>query len=165
MDNLIKRCDKLAFYGIKSGSTTTYKRMSGFTDMSVSKNAKEYVRQYIDEEFEQSDVVGYSPSISFAFDLYLGNDVHEDISKISDNELTGSDAVREIIIVDTKNGNDTDGYYAIKRNFAVIVESEGNGTEAYQCSGTFKVKGEKIFGKAKTTDDWASCVFTEDSAE
>ena len=97
--------------------------------------------------------------------MYLGNDVHEDISKISDNELTGSDAVREIIIVDTKNGNDTDGYYAIKRNFAVIVESEGNGTEAYQCSGTFKVKGEKIFGKAKTTDDWASCVFTEDSAE
>lgn len=163
MGNLVKRCDKLAFYGVKSGSETIYKRMSGFTDMSVSKNAKEYTRQYIDEEFEQSDVVGYSPSIAFAFDSYSDNDVHNDIIKISDEELTGSDAVRDIIIVDTTNGNNTEGYYAIKRSFAVVLEGEGNGTEAYQCSGTFKVKGEKTFGKATTLDDWATCTFTGDS--
>lgn len=159
MGNLIKRSDKLAFYGVSDGNNTKYMRMTGFTDMSISKNPKEYTRQYIDEEFEQSDVVGFSPSISFTFDAYSDNEVHNDIMEISNKELTGSDAIREIIIVDVANVSGESKYKAIKRTFAVIPDSEGNGTEAYQCSGTFKVKGEKVFGCATSNDDWASCEF------
>ena len=163
MGILVKRSDKLAFYSVNTGDAESFKRMTGFTEMSVSKNPKEYTRQYIDEEFEQSDVVGYSPSIAFTFDSYSDNDVHTDIMKIADEELTGSDAVREIIIVDTTNGNETSGYKAIKRQFAVIPDSEGSGTEAYRCSGSFKVKGDKVFGTAVSSDNWETCTFTEDN--
>ncbi len=160
MKKLIKRSDKVAFYGVKDGENVIYKRMTGFTDMSISKNPKEYTRQYIDEEFEQSDVVGFSPTISFTFDSYLDNDIHKDITDISDLELVADDATREIIIVDL-NREKEDGYYAIKRTFSVIVDTEGGSLDAYQISGTFKVKGEKIFGVANTTDSWETCTFNE----
>ena len=162
MGTLVKRSDKVAFYGVKNGENVTYKRMRGFTDMSISKNPKEYTRKYIDEQFEQSDVVGFSPSISFTFDSFLDDDVQNDILNISENELLGQEAVREIVIVDLKRQKD-EGFYAVKRTFSVIVESEGNSDEAYQMSGTFKVKGEKEFGTATSSDDWESLTFTKDA--
>ena len=64
---LKKRSDIVAFYGIED----TFHRMRGFTEGSISKNPKEYSRQYIDEDGEQTDVVGYSPSMSYAFDSSL----------------------------------------------------------------------------------------------
>lgn len=157
---LLKRSGKVAFYGIKAteGGTYTYHRMKGFTDMSISKNPKEYSRQYIDEDFEQADVTGYSPSISYGFDFYKGNAVHTDIAKIGDDELTGEAAVRPIIIVDI--GTTTTGA-AVKRDFAVIPDSEGDGTDAYTYSGNLKVKGEKVLGTATTADDWMTVTFTE----
>ena len=78
---LVPRSKKVLFYGVPaaSGDTTTYHRMKGFTDVSTSKNAKEYTRQYVDELFEQTDVTGYSPSTSYGFDQYAGDPVHADI--------------------------------------------------------------------------------------
>ena len=153
-----RRCDKLAFYGVETSGSTVYYKMQGFTSISTSKNPKTYTRRYVDEPFEQSDVVGYSPSVAYSFDRFAGNPVHDDIVKISDNELTGNEAVRSIIIVDlaTKNG---EGYHAVKRDFSVIPDSEGEDDEAYTYSGTMKVKGEKAFGTAIISDD--TCVFTE----
>lgn len=163
---LVKRSSKVAFYGVPegtsgeggSGTTVTYYRMTGFTDMSTSKNAKEYSRQYIDEDFEQSDVIGYSPSISYGFDRYKNNVVHDDITRISDDELTGSDAVRPIIIVDTTVAS---GVNAIKRDFAVIPDSEGDGTDTYAYSGNFKVKGAKVKGTATISEDGETLTFVE----
>lgn len=161
MGKLIKRSDKLAFYGVPSDSGTVYHRMTGFTEISISKNPKEYTRQYVDEDFEQSDVVGYSPQMSFSFDCYAGDAVHTDIVSIADNEISGTDAVREIISVDLTKGNDTDGYYAIKRNYAIITDSEGSDKDAYTYSGTFKANSEKVFGTAKSDDNFATVTFTE----
>ncbi len=161
MANLVKRADKLAFYGVKSEDDVVYYRMTGFTEMSVSKNPKEYSRQYVDEEFEQSDIVGYSPSISYGFDQYTENPVHADIAAISDNELLGTDAVRDIVWVDLTTDS-AGSCQAIMRSFAVIPDSEGNGTDAYQYSGNFKVKGEKIAGTASSADDWQTLTFTPD---
>lgn len=159
MAKLIKRSDRLAFYGVTSENGTVFHRMKGFTEISVSKNPKEYTRQYVDEEFEQSDVVGFSPQISFAFDCYSDNPVHADIVSITDKELLGSEAVRSIIIVDLTNGDETSGYYAIKRDFSVIPDAEGNDNDAYTYSGNLKVKSEKIFGKAKSNDDFETVTF------
>lgn len=159
MGKLIKRSDKLAFFGVESENGVVYHRMTGFTEISISKNPKEYTRQYVDEDFEQSDVVGFSPQISFAFDCYSDNLVHKDIVSITDNELLGQDAVREIIIVDKSNGDETEGYYAIKREFSVIPDTEGNEHDAYTYSGTFKVKGDKIIGKAVSDDDFETVTF------
>ena len=161
--NLMKRSDKVAFYGIKAaeGDTYTYHRMQGFTDISTSKNPIEYSRQYVDEEFEQSDVVGYSPSIAYGFDQFTGNAVHEDIVRISDDELLGTEAVRPIVMVDMSKTEDN----AVKRDFAVIPDSEGDSTDAYTYSGNLKVKGDKIKGTATSADGWQTITFTEEGAE
>ena len=43
---LVQRADKVAFYGVKGeGDAVTYHRMKGFTDISTSKNPKEYSRK------------------------------------------------------------------------------------------------------------------------
>ncbi len=160
--DVTKRCDMLAFYGVPTVEEETVKytfhRMKGFSDLSTSKNAKEYSRQYVDEEFEQTDVVGYSPSISFTFDRIKGNAVHDDIAAIYNEEKLGADAVRPIIVVDVETKE------AIRRDFALIPEGEGSGMDAYVYSGTLKSKGERIMGTV-TTEDWQTVEFTESLGE
>ena len=159
---LVQRADKVAFYGVKGeGDAVTYHRMKGFTDISTSKNPKEYSRQYVDEYFEETDVTGYSPSISYGFDQYVGDPVHADLVKISDDELLGGDAVRSIIMVDMSAELTGGKYAAIKRDFSVIPDIEGDSMDAYTYSGNMKVKGAKVSGQATITDD--TLTFTEDS--
>lgn len=103
-EKLVSRSRKVAFMGVTSGTggsgTETFHRMTKFTDMSKSSNPAEYSRQYVDEDGEVTDVTGYSPEISYAFDMYENNAVHNDIIDITDNEKMGDDAVRNIIVVD-----------------------------------------------------------------
>ena len=161
MAEIIKRCKKLAFYGVpiyEDGVTTyTFYRMKGFDEISTSKNPKEYSRQYVDEEFEQTDVVGYTPSITFGFDRFSDDAVHMDIISIFDDEKVGADAVRPIVMVDLAD----DKFTAIKRDFAVVAESEGRGLETYKYNGTFRVKGGKLKGTATSNDGWQTCNFAE----
>lgn len=153
--------DKITVVYTKGGEIA-YHRMQGFSDMSRSLNPKEYSRQYVDEEFEQTDVVGFSPSISYSFDQYLGNAVHDELVRLTDNEAIGSDAVKTIVIVDfTKPTTNPGEYQAVAREFSVIPDSEGGSMDAYTYSGTFKVKGNKIEGTATTTDDWLTLDFVQ----
>jgi len=162
INSMVKRNDKLAFYGVEGANgTVTYSRMKGFTDMSGAKNPIEYTRRYVDEAFEQSDVVGYSPSFSYGFDQHKGNAVHSDIIKIHNEELVMEDAVRAIIVVDMTDGNDAAGYSAIKRDFAVVADTEGGSVDAYTYTGTLKVKGERISGTATSDDNWQTIEFAE----
>lgn len=61
---IVQRHKKVAFYGVPttSNGTTTivYTRMPKFTQLTTNKNPIEYSRQYVDEPFQESDVVGYS---------------------------------------------------------------------------------------------------------
>lgn len=146
---MIKRSDKKAFYGVPgTGGTSTFTRMKYFTELSTSKNPGEYSRQYVDEPEERTDVVRYSPSISFNFDDTAGDAVLEDIVSIINEELLGEDAQREIVQVDFAREVDGGGYEAVKRTFAVIADSEGGGVDAYTYGGTFKTVGSKVFGSA-----------------
>lgn len=159
MTEAIKRSKVLAFYGVphQGGETEfTFHRMKGFDNITTSKNPKEYSRQYVDEEFEQTDVVGYTPSVEFEFDRFADDPVHDDIVDIFNNEKTGDGAVRPVIMVDTVSADNS----AVKRDFAVIAKSEGEGTEMYTYSGSLRVKGEKIFGTASSSDGWQTCTFT-----
>lgn len=167
-ETLIKRSDKVAFYGIPGeGSTKTYTRMRGFTEFSINKNPNEYSRRYIDEDSERTDVTGYSTSCSFAFDSFAGDGVYEDIAAIIEDERLGTDAQRDIVFVDfTKK--DTDGTYAaVKRTMAVIADSEGDSTDAYTYSGNMRNTGKTVKGKATAADgrDSLSVTFAEDAAE
>ena len=93
---LVKRSDKVAFFGNVSSGTETFNRMRGFTTLSQSKNPKEYSRQYVDEEFETTDVTGYSPSYDFGFDQYKDDPVHDEMVEILDDEKTGTVKLVEI---------------------------------------------------------------------
>ena len=153
---MIKRSNKPAFYGVsdKDGNVT-YKRMVGFTKLSVSKNPKNYTRQYIDEDFEHSDIVGYQTSVNYEFDRFEENDVHNDIIAITDNEIVGNDAVRSIVIVDLTDNT------AIERSFSVIPDTEGDSTDAYTYSGSFKANGTIAKGTVTSEDGYKTVVFTK----
>lgn len=160
MSKLVKRSEKIPFYGITDSSgNVTYHRMTGFTTASVSKNPIEYSRQYVDEDFERSDVVGYSPAIEYMFDMYTDNEVHRDIAAIADREQLGTCAVRSIVTVDFSKPQN-DGYSAVRRDFSVIPDSEGDGFEAYRYGGTMKAAGDKEFGTAATGDNGKTVTFT-----
>ena len=162
MDKVVKRSQKVAFYGVPGADSVTYHRMTGFTEITKSSNPKEYNRQYVDEDFERSDVIGYSPEFSYAFDLFEGSEVHADIASISDEEKTGTDAIREIIVVDlTKAGDAEKTFAAVKRGFAVIPNNEGNSTDAYTYSGSLKANGTRVTGTASSEDGWKTITFTE----
>lgn len=163
LGKLVKRHEKVAYYGIEdSDGNVIYHRMCGFTKMDTSKNPVEYTRRYIDESFEQTDVVAFSPSISFAFDRYSENPVHEDIVALSDNEILGTDAVRSIVVADISTRGENGECTAIKRDFSVMVEKEGDSNDAYTLSGTMSTKGEKVFGKATLSEDAQTLTFVAD---
>lgn len=151
--NLVQRTGKLAFYQVKG----IPHRMEGFTDLSYSKNPKEYSRQYVDEDFERSNVVGYSPSISYAFDRYTGNAVLDDIVRITENELIGSKAVVTIITVDMSTSQTTNRQGTAKaksREYAVIPDSFGDSTDCLTFSGNFKSCGAAKDCVVSTSNDW-----------
>lgn len=146
---MIKRSDKKAFYGVPDNSgKVVFTRMKHFTDLSISKNPGEYTRQYVDEPNERTDVVKYSPSMSFNFDEYADDAVLKDIVDIINSEALGNAAHREVIQVDFTRTVGEGAYEAVKRTFAVIADSEGGGTDAYTYSGTFKAVGSKVMGAA-----------------
>ncbi len=163
MRKIVKRCEKLSFFGVVGAdNTVTYHRMKGFNEIAVSKNPKEYTRQYVDEEFEQSDVVGYSPSIAFSFDQFADDAVHCDLADIAERELVGDGAIRSVIVVDLSREDGSEGSHpAVKRDFCVVCQNEGNSMDAYTYSGSLRVKSEKVFGTASSSDDWQTCQFAE----
>ena len=159
---LVKRSDKVSFLGCTLEGAETFNRMRGFTSLSGSKNAQEYSRKYVDEEFETTDVTGYSPSVAFAFDEYTDDAVHNEIVTILDKEYTGSNARRNIVTVDFSKPVGG-GYEAVKREYAIIGDADGDGTDAYTYSGTFRATGSRKEGTATVNSDGSVATFTEGS--
>lgn len=155
---MIKRCEKLAF--MKIGDGTQYTRMTGFTELSVSKNPKEYSRKYIDEEAERSAVVSYSPSMNYKLDLDGKNDVHKVFAEIADREITGDGAVKSVALVDISNLENDGTAKAVVRDFSIIPSTEGDDSDTYTAGGTMRASGEVSFGTASTTDNWKTVTIT-----
>lgn len=159
---LVKRSDKVAFLGCVATGSEVFNRMRGFSSLSGSKNPMEYSRQYVDEEFETTDVVGFSPSFDFGFDQYTEDEVHEEMVEILDGEYTGTEARRNIVTVDFSQPVEGGGYKATKREYAIIGDSEGDSMDAYTYSGTFRSTGRRITGTATLNSDSSVATFTED---
>ena len=158
---LIKRSDKVSFLGCISEGTETFNRMRGFTTLSGAKNPTEYSRRYVDEEFETTDVTGYSPSLDFGFDQYSGDPVHDEMVKILDGEALGTEARRNIVTVDFSQEAGEGSYKAVKREYAIIGDAEGDSMDAYTYSGTFRSTGKRIVGTATVDEAGAVATFTE----
>lgn len=153
---MVNRNKKLAFIEVtNSGGETVYKRLTGFTEFTVNLNPREYTRKYIDELAERSEVVGYHPSISYKFDMELGNEAQEQLVFIADKEVYGEMAVVKLAIVDTSE--ETNEALACFRNYNVVPDIEGDDTDVYTYSGTLKATGEKSYAQVKTRDRWNTC--------
>lgn len=161
MGEIVARHKMLSFYGVKTTTegvtTTTYHRMKYFTQLAQSKNPQEYSRKYVDEATQRTDVTGFAPEISYGFDKHRNDPVLTDIVKITNEELYGAEAIREIINVDTVTGE------AYKRDYTVSPGSEGDDANIYKYSGSFKANGEQIKGTASSSDDWQTVTFTEET--
>lgn len=157
---LKKRSEKLAFMEVKPKSgngTSTYERLEGFTTQTYNANATEYGRRYVDEDTERTDVTGYSESINYNFDQYIGQKALEEIVKVTENELTGTDAVRNIIVVDVEKVVGEAGVAELAaeatiRPYAIVPSSNGDSTDCMTFSGDFKSRGAKKACTVKLDD-------------
>lgn len=161
---LVQRHQRVAFMNTGTTEAPVFTRMKKFTSMTNNKNPKEYARQYVDEKSEDTDVVGYSPATDYAFDRHTNTAVHDRIAQIHDGELTGSDALVEILVVDLFTADETGKCEARKRTYAVIPSADGDGTDALVYSGSFKCKSGVTMGTATLSDDEMTATFAEATA-
>ena len=158
-EELVKRNGKVAYMDISTTSVANFQRMRKFTEISKSKNATEYSRTYVDEDGEVTDVTGYSEEISYAFDLYKGNLVHQKLVDITDNEKTGNDALVRMLTVDFSKPVGS-GYEARLRTYSVVPDAEGDSTDAYTYSGAFRKNSGFTIGIAVVSEDGLKATFT-----
>lgn len=154
--NLVLRSGKVGFY--KTPDSNAYIRMQGFTSMSESKNPTEYERQYVDEDVKRTDLTGYNPAISYAIDRYKQDPVIQDLVTISEDELLGDDAVREIIQVDLTTAETSSNGLATatgkRRLYAVVPDTSGDTTDCMTYTGNFKAQGETETVTVITSNNW-----------
>ena len=81
------------------------------------------------------------------------DDDQEEIVKITENELTGYDAVRKILIVDMTSATAGGQYTATVRPYTVVPSSNGDTTDCMTYSGDFKSRGTKKTVKVTLDDD------------
>lgn len=157
---LVQRADKVAFMKVED----KFNRMKGFTGLTTSKNPKEYTRQYVDDLFETTDVVGISSSIEYGFDQLKNDKVHEMLVEMIDDEKIGTDATVEIMVVDFSQEQVGGGFPARKRTYSNIPNTEGGSLDAYTYEGTFRVNGKTVKGTATSTDEFeATAEFKENT--
>ena len=161
MPKIVGRHQRVAFMNIAPAEgEANYQRMTNFTTMTNSKNPKEYSRRYVDKESEDTDVVGYAPATEYSFDRHTDTAVHERIAKVHDGELTGSDALVDILIVDLFSADEQGACVARKRTYAIIPDADGDGTDALIYTGSFKSKSDVEIGKATVSEDGKTATYT-----
>lgn len=159
---LVARHKRLAFMKTADGK---YVRMTGFTSLGESKEAKEYSRQYVDEATERADVVGYATGISYEFDRHTNTPVHETLAAISDDEIVGTDAQVTVVSVDLFSEKPDGSCVARLRTYSVIPDGSGDGTDALIYKGTLKAASEITHGTATSVDNWQTCAFSAAAEE
>jgi len=158
--DVLNRADKVNYMGLTKDATT-FNRMHGFTDMSKSSNPSEYSRRYVDERTERTDVTGYATEIGYALDQLYGDKTQQVIVDVHDNEEVGVKV--PIVTVDFAQANEDGSYVARKRFYSIVPDADGDSTDAYTYSGSFKASGDIVVGTATVSDDEETCTFTASS--
>ncbi len=154
---LVLRADLVSFMEVDG----KYYRMKGFTELPKTKEVQEYSRQYVDEYSERTASVGMTETIDYTFDKYKDNPVHDRIIEVTNKELLADEATTNIVVVDFSKDLGKGKYYARKRNYTIVPDSEGDGTEAYQYSGSFTANGKSIDGYITASGDYSDVLTIE----
>ena len=129
----------------------------GFTDFTENKNPREYSRQYIHESSERTDLIGFAPSVTYAFDVYDADAVQETLLEIMLSEAVGDAAAVEVVTAFLHKNLGGSRVEAVKRSYTVCPAKLGAGNEALICSGTLKARGDGVRGEFDTS----ALTFTE----
>lgn len=151
---LVMRYQWEAYMGcLGDGSTETFNLIGeGFTSFPENKNPTEYSRKYINHKTEQSDVIGYAPSIEYSADCISDDPVVKEIVKIHESEAVGNDTHRNIVSVNLWEANTAENTYsATMRTYAIIPGTKGDGTDALIYTGTMKAVGDVVAGAFNTS--------------
>ena len=153
---LVKRAELQSYMDVSTTSTAQLELIGeGFTSLTEAKNPKEYSRQYIHEYTERTDVVGYAPTLTYSVDAHTNNPVIAKIQKVTDEELTGSDAQVNIVSVntfDTTGSGNSATCAAFRRKYAIIPDGKGDGTDALIYTGAFRAVGDIEKGTFNPSD-------------
>ncbi len=122
----------------------------GFTDFTENKNPREYSRQYIHESAERTDLVGFAPSVTYAFDVYDADEVQGALMEIMLSEATGDAAAVDVVTAFLHRKTAGDSVEAVRRSYTVCPAKLGAGTDALICSGTLKARGDAVRGEFDT---------------
>lgn len=145
--------------GTISAATTTAPTVSetfsligeGFTQLAESKNPQEYSRKYVSDKTTRTDLTGFAPQYDYTMDYIDGDPVVAEIAKITDNELLGTDARRNIVAVNLWSDPSGVACEAKMRPYAIIPNQKADGTDALVYSGSMKAAGDFIDGTFNTT--------------
>ena len=118
----------------------------GFTQLAESKNPQEYSRKYVSDKTTRTDLTGFAPQYDYTMDYIDGDKVVAEIANITDNELLGTDAQRNIVAVNLWSDPSGLACAAKKRAYAVIPNQKADGTDALVYSGSMKAAGDFIDG-------------------
>ena len=85
---------------------------------------------------------------------------HDRIAKVHDGELTGSDALVDILVVDLFTADEQNRCVARKRTYAIIPDADGDGNDALVYTGSFKSKSEVEVGYAVLDEEEKIATYT-----
>lgn len=118
----------------------------GFTQLAESKNPQEYSRKYISDKTTRTDLTGFAPQYDYTMDYIDGDKVVAEIAKITDNEILGTAARRNIVSVNLWSDPTGAACEAKKRPYAIIPNQKADGTDALVYTGSMKAAGDFIDG-------------------
>ncbi len=162
MSELVTRSKRQSYMNTGTANAPAYNLIGeGFTNLAESKNPTEYSRQYVHESTKRTDITGFAPSVAYSVDIYTDNPVIQAVVDITDKELVGTEAQRDIVNVNLFEPivNSTTEYVAYKRTYSIIPNTLADGTDALIYTGNMKAVGDATKGKFDTSNK----TFTADS--
>ena len=122
----------------------------GFTQLAESKNPQEYSRKYVSDKTTRTDLTGFAPQYDYTMDYIDGDPVVAEVAKITDNEILGTAARRNIVAVNLWSDPSGVACEAKMRPYAIIPNQKADGTDALVYSGSMKAAGDFIDGTFNT---------------
>ena len=137
------------------------KKLEGFSGFEFGAKVQSYIRKYFSKNQSSVDITESLPEIRYTFDRMKNNIVHDLLAEVSDQGLTGNDAICELVFVDFSefvNGK----YNAVKQSFVVKCTDRRPENGFLDYSGSFIAKGNLKKGHFILNDDLKSGEFIEE---
>ncbi len=143
---IVTRPDIMVFMNIGTADSPIWERCGkGWKKFAENPNAQTEPTQYINDASETIDTVSYSPQYSFECDLMPNQPTIKKVYDIAKDRKTGSEAVIDVLIVDTFEKDEQGAYTARRENLAVAVSSL-DGTKKMAMSGNLNGQGDGVKG-------------------